>query len=84
MPASVSQGDICWPTGERAEGLPPAVCQRRMPAYLLDGLAAVGAAVTRFAFTQSTRPAVLTGLDPETQASLDEYKYLLMPVRLTG
>lgn len=37
MPASVSQGDICWPTGERAEGLPPAVCQRRMPAYLLDG-----------------------------------------------
>lgn len=54
------------------------------PAYLLDGLAAVGAAVTRFAFTQSTRPAVLTGQDPETQASLDEYKYLLMPVRLTG
>ncbi|MFS2044843.1 penicillin-binding protein 1C, partial [Stenotrophomonas geniculata] len=39
MPASVSQEDICWPTGERAEGLPAALCQRRMQAYLLDGAA---------------------------------------------
>jgi penicillin-binding protein 1C len=39
MPASVSQEDICWPTGERAEGLPAALCQRRMPAYLLEGAA---------------------------------------------
>jgi penicillin-binding protein 1C len=39
MPASVSQEDICWPTGERAEGLPAALCQRRMSAYLLDGAA---------------------------------------------
>jgi DNA polymerase III subunit beta len=54
------------------------------PSYLLDGLAAVGSAVTRFSFTQATRPAVLTGLNEETQQSRDEYKYLLMPVRLTG
>lgn len=53
------------------------------PAYLLDGLAAVGATVTRFSFTQATRPAVLTGVDGD-QKSLDDYKYLLMPVRLTG
>ncbi len=54
------------------------------PAYLLDGLAAIGSAVTRFSFTQPTRPAVLTALDQETQQSIDDYKYLLMPVRLTG
>jgi DNA polymerase III subunit beta len=53
------------------------------PAYLLDGLAAVGSTVTRFSFTQATRPAVLTGVDDD-QKSIDDYKYLLMPVRLTG
>lgn len=52
------------------------------PAYLLDGLAAVNSASTRFAFTQSTRPAVLTATDDESPA--DTYRYLLMPVRLTG
>ena len=54
------------------------------PAYLQEGLAAIGSAVTRFSFTQSTKPAVLTALDQETQQSKDDYKYLLMPVRLTG
>jgi DNA polymerase-3 subunit beta len=54
------------------------------PAYLLDGLAAIGSSTTRFSFTQPTRPAVLTGINDETQQSLDDYKYLLMPVRLTG
>jgi DNA polymerase III subunit beta len=54
------------------------------PAYLLDGLAAVGSTVARFSFTQPTRPAVLTGQDDDTQRSSDDYKYLLMPVRLTG
>jgi DNA polymerase III subunit beta len=54
------------------------------PAYLLDGLVAVGTSVTRLSFTQATRPAVLTGLDEKSQQSSDDYKYLLMPVRLTG
>ena len=53
------------------------------PAYLLDGLAAVSSPVTRFSFTQATRPAVLTGVDDDGAES-DDYKYLLMPVRLTG
>jgi DNA polymerase-3 subunit beta len=53
------------------------------PAYLLDGLAAVASPVTRFSFTQATRPAVLTGVDDDG-AENDDYKYLLMPVRLTG
>jgi DNA polymerase-3 subunit beta len=53
------------------------------PAYLLDGLAALGSSLTRFSFTNSNRPAVLTGVDDDG-ASQDDYKYLLMPVRLTG
>ncbi len=53
------------------------------PAYLLDGLAAVGAPVTRFSFTQASRPAVLTGVN-DKGAHLEDFKYLLMPVRLTG
>ena len=53
------------------------------PAYLLDGLAAINAGTTQFSFTQSTRPAVLTA-GQEGSAGSDSYKYLLMPVRLTG
>lgn len=53
------------------------------PAYLLDGLSAVGSLVTRFSFTQQTRPAVLTGVLDDGK-SADDYRYLLMPVRLTG
>lgn len=53
------------------------------PAYLLDGLSAVNSGSTRFSFTQSTRPAVLTAATDPEQGS-DSYKYLLMPVRLTG
>lgn len=53
------------------------------PAYLLDGLAAINAGTTQFSFTQSTRPAVLTA-GQEGSTGPDSYKYLLMPVRLTG
>ncbi len=52
------------------------------PAYLLDGLSATGADEVRFSFTQSTRPAVITAAGES--ASGDDYRYLLMPVRLTG
>lgn len=51
------------------------------PAYLLDGLSAIGAASAQFAFTQSTRPAVITAAG---DSATDDYRYLLMPVRLTG
>lgn len=54
------------------------------PQYLLDGLGALDAAVTRMAFTQASRPAVLSGApDLEAQPETD-YRYLLMPVRLAG
>jgi DNA polymerase-3 subunit beta len=54
------------------------------PNYLLDGLAAIDSPIARFSFTQPTRPAVLTGLADISATPSDEYRYLLMPVRLTG
>jgi DNA polymerase III subunit beta len=54
------------------------------PTYLLDGLSAVDAVTTAFSFTQSTRPAVLTGAETNAASGVDDYRYLLMPVRLTG
>lgn len=38
MPASVTRTDICWPTGELADGTPPDLCQRRVQAFVLDGV----------------------------------------------
>ncbi|MGB3685219.1 MAG: DNA polymerase III subunit beta [Ornithinimicrobium sp.] len=54
------------------------------PQFLLDGLGALGAAYTRMAFTQSSRPAVLSG-QSEIDGEADEsYRYVLMPVRFAG
>jgi DNA polymerase III subunit beta len=51
-------------------------------AYLLDGLASIGAPIAHFAFTQTTKPANLTGLrSPEESPSADS-AYILMPMRL--
>jgi DNA polymerase-3 subunit beta len=64
------------------------------PTYLLDGLAAVDAPYARMSFTAPTRPAVLTGASgPEgdgqgvqggADGAASDYRYLLMPVRLSG
>ena len=51
------------------------------PHYLLDGLGAIESTDVKFSFTGSTRPAVLT---PASGESVDSYKYLLMPVRLSS
>jgi DNA polymerase-3 subunit beta len=54
------------------------------PAYLLDGLAAIDSAVAQLSFTTSTKPALLSG-KPSADAEANEaYKYLIMPVRLSG
>lgn len=37
-PDSVSEVDICWPLGIAAEQTPAAMCQRRFPAWVLDGV----------------------------------------------
>ena len=54
------------------------------PQYLLDGLGAVDSPWVQLAFTTSTKPAVLTG-KKDADADADEsYRYLLMPVRISG
>lgn len=56
------------------------------PQYLLDGLGAVDSDITTLSFTGPTRPAVLTGNrhSPDEPSHLADYRYLLMPVRLSG
>jgi DNA polymerase-3 subunit beta len=63
------------------------------PTYLLDGLGALGTAQAKLSFTTPIRPAVLTAGrasdgdgdgDPGSGGSDGGYRYLLMPVRLSG
>jgi DNA polymerase-3 subunit beta len=54
------------------------------PNYLLDGLGALGASYAELRFTASTRPAVLAGKGSADAVAGDDYRYLLMPVRLSG
>jgi DNA polymerase-3 subunit beta len=58
------------------------------PSFLLDGLGALDATVARLSFTTPTKPAVLTGGaggDAGSESgSGGAYRYLLMPVRLSG
>ncbi len=51
------------------------------PHYLLDGLTAVNSRHSRLGFTQSTRPAVLSGQDDADGQPDSSYRYVLMPVR---
>jgi len=54
------------------------------PQFLIDGVGALGTAYTRMAFTQPSRPAVLSG-QSEIDGTPDEsYRYVLMPVRFAG
>jgi len=54
------------------------------PTYLLDGLASIAAPVAVLNFTQATKPAVIMGA-PDADADQDAaYRYLLMPIRLSG
>lgn len=54
------------------------------PNFLLDGLGAVGTPWTRIAFTQASRPAVLSG-QAEADGDADlSYRYVLMPVRFAS
>jgi DNA polymerase-3 subunit beta len=54
------------------------------PSYLLDGLNALDAAFAELRFTASTRPAVIAGKESADASAGDDYRYLLMPVRLSG
>ena len=52
------------------------------PHFLLDGLSAIGSDVARLAMTTSTKPAVMTG-KPANDEDPD-YRYLIMPIRLSS
>jgi DNA polymerase-3 subunit beta len=54
------------------------------PGYLLDGLGALATAHAELRFTVPTRPAVLAGKADADAVAGDDYRYLLMPVRLSG
>lgn len=49
------------------------------PAYLLDGLTAIDSDEAQFGFNGAVKPAVLTGKESES-----DYRYVIMPVRLSG
>lgn len=54
------------------------------PHFLLDGLGALGKPFARLAFTQPSKPAVLSGLVEVDGDPDDSYRYVLMPVRFAG
>jgi len=51
--------------------------------FLLDGLSAVHTETVRMSFTTANKPAVLTGVPAEGPGN-EDYRYLIMPVRLPG
>lgn len=54
------------------------------PTFLQDGLQALGAPYAELSFTTSTKPAVMSGRTDADTASDGSYRYLIMPVRLSG
>ncbi|MYW07517.1 DNA polymerase III subunit beta [Streptomyces sp. SID2563] len=54
------------------------------PTFLLDGLSAIDSPVAQLSFTTSTKPALLSGRLAVDAEADDAYKYLIMPVRLSG
>jgi DNA polymerase III subunit beta len=56
------------------------------PQYLLDGLAALGTPLVKISLTAANKPAVITGraatVDGVEGADDENYRYLLMPMRL--
>ncbi|MFX0538990.1 DNA polymerase III subunit beta [Ornithinimicrobium sp. Y1847] len=54
------------------------------PQFLLDGLGVLNAPFARLAFTQPSRPAVLSGQAEVDGDSDESYRYVLMPVRFAG
>lgn len=54
------------------------------PQFFLDGLNALGTIYARIAFTQPSKPAVLSGQTELDGDSDESYRYVLMPVRFAG
>lgn len=54
------------------------------PAYLLDGLSALDAPYVRLGFTQDTKPVDFVGLDKADGTPKSHFRYLLVPIRISG
>lgn len=52
------------------------------PAYLSEGLNAFNSEFVRFSFTSAPKPAMMTAQSSLDGSDSDEYRYLVMPVRL--
>ena len=51
------------------------------PVFLADGLQAIGTPYVQISFTGSNKPAILTGKTSIDGAVVENYRYLLMPMR---
>jgi len=51
------------------------------PTFLADGLTAVGTKFVQISFTGSNKPAILMGKNDKDGALVENYRYLLMPMR---
>ena len=52
------------------------------PQFLLDGLSAIEDPVVELAFTEASKPAVMSGADSLDGDADRDFRYLLMPLRL--
>lgn len=52
------------------------------PSFLLDGLSAIDEAVVELAFTQASKPVVISGTADDAAQDVGTFRYLLMPRRL--
>ncbi|MER7127834.1 DNA polymerase III subunit beta [Streptosporangium saharense] len=52
--------------------------------FLLEGLGAIDSDVARLQMTTSTKPAILTGGKPVEEKAVPDYRYLIMPIRLSS
>jgi DNA polymerase-3 subunit beta len=54
------------------------------PQFLQEGISALGTEYTEVSFTTATKPAVIAGRAEADTPSDGNYRYLIMPVRLSG
>ncbi|NUL44782.1 DNA polymerase III subunit beta [Cellulosimicrobium funkei] len=54
------------------------------PSYLGEGLNVINAPYVRFSFTTAPKPALMTAQQEQDSPEQDDYRYLVMPVRLAN
>ena len=91
---SFSEGEVVLDagTGDEAQATEALACDYSgesltiafNPTFLQDGLQALGTTFAELSFTTSTKPAVMSGRADAAGVSDASYRYLIMPVRLSG